>query len=82
MSIEILIYVLIGMAIGAAVMFWSCPRVIDLGKAIRNREHKFGESDSYFLCDVIRNGERLPALFTREQVNTALARADRNPEDT
>ena len=53
-----------------------------LSEMVNNTEHKFGEQSSYFPVNVImENGETIPALFTKDQIDTAVERAARNPED-
>ena len=44
---------------------------------VDNKERKFGEVMEYYPCRI--DGE--PALFTRHQMDIAILRARRNPED-
>lgn len=42
-----------------------------------NIDRKFGEEINYFPCMI----DNRPALFTRYQIDEAICRAERNPED-
>ena len=46
-------------------------------EAVKNTERKFGECTEYVPCMV----DGKPALFTRHQLDQAMAQAERNPED-
>ncbi|MGV8863292.1 MAG: hypothetical protein ACOH2T_19260 [Pseudomonas sp.] len=55
---------------------------IDMTREILNKDRKFGSQERYIPVVVYtRNGERLPALLTNDQVVTAIMRAASNPED-
>ena len=55
---------------------------IDMRKPIVNLDHEFGEASTYFRADVIgMDGRRRAALFTADQLQKAVDRALRNPED-
>lgn len=54
----------------------------DLRAPIDNAQHKFGEAGAYYRAEIIDGGgNRRAALFTHEQLMTAVRRARRNPED-
>jgi hypothetical protein len=56
--------------------------MIDLGKAIKNTERKFGSADTYFFSPVkLSTGELVYGLFTEHEVTTAIKRAEGNLED-
>jgi hypothetical protein len=56
--------------------------MIDLGKAIKNTERKFGSVDVYYFSPVkLATGETVYALFTEREVTTAVKRAEGNLED-
>jgi len=49
---------------------------------VENKDRKFGENPYYFpamMHDI--NGSQFPALFTNDQIQVAIDRATRNPED-
>lgn len=49
---------------------------------VLNKDRKFGASLFYYPCIVTNEqGERAGALFTQDEINKALIRAERNPED-
>ena len=50
---------------------------IDTTEEVQNLDRKFGSCLFYLPCMI--DGE--PALFTKSQIDEALARAARNPED-
>ena len=54
----------------------------DMTRPIHNAAHKFGEGQIYYRA-IIRDerGKRVAALFTADQLDDAVARARRNPED-
>jgi len=53
-----------------------------LDEPVGNSEHKFGEAGTYFRMDVIdADGGRKVAFFTEAQIQVAIDRATRNPED-
>lgn len=54
----------------------------DLTRPIRNTARRFGSSQDYYPGSVrIPSGKVVPALFTADQLNDAVARAKLNPED-
>lgn len=53
-----------------------------VNEIIENTERKFGSWRSYYPCIIIfGNGQKVNALFTRNQILTAVKRAVKNPED-
>lgn len=55
---------------------------IDKNESVENRDRKFGADPFYFPAYVTKHtGEVVPALFTAEQINVAIERAKKNPED-
>ena len=55
---------------------------IILEEMVDNKERKFGSTDKYYPAHVIdEDGIENPALFTQDQIATAIQRALRNPED-
>lgn len=55
---------------------------IDSRKPVENAGHKFGEAATYYRGKVIdQGGVAREALFTADQLATAMERAERNPED-
>lgn len=55
---------------------------IDSRTPVENADHKFGEAAAYYRGKVIdRDGTAREALFTADQLATAMERAERNPED-
>ena len=55
---------------------------IDMRKPIVNLDHEFGEASAYFRAEVIGlDGRIRAALFTDDQLQKAVDRALRNPED-
>lgn len=55
---------------------------IVLDERVVNKDRNFGSSLGYFPAWVFDfRGQRKPALFTRDQIKTAMIRAEENPED-
>lgn len=55
---------------------------IILEEQLDNTERIFGSGVSYYPVYVTKvNGEEVPALFTEDQINIAIRRAERNLED-
>jgi len=55
--------------------------VIRIDELVENKERKFGRSKYYYPCRVVNeDGENVNALFTQEQINDAIFRAERNSE--
>lgn len=50
---------------------------------VKNTEHKFGETGGVYYPVYIEdeNGNEVPAMFTKGQIDVAISRAARNPED-
>ena len=49
---------------------------------VLNDARRFGSAPRYLPAEIVAvDGTRRPALFTRDQINTAIARAQVNPED-
>lgn len=56
--------------------------VIRIDEVVENKERKFGSNKYYYPCRVVNeDGETINALFTQEQINDAIFRAEKNPED-
>lgn len=56
--------------------------VIRIDEVVENKERKFGSNIYYYPCRVVtESGETVNALFTQEQINDAVFRAEQNPED-
>jgi hypothetical protein len=58
--------------------------VIYTEEVVENTERKFGSwsEQGYYPAFVIReDGTKQPALFTKNQIETAVVRAKKNPED-
>ena len=55
--------------------------VIRIDELVENKERKFGRSKYYYPCRVVNeDGGNVNALFTQEQINDAIFRAERNSE--
>ncbi len=55
---------------------------IHLAEKVENKDRRFGSQLEYFPVMVAYSGgETSPALFTKSQIEKAIARAERNPED-
>ena len=55
---------------------------IDLKEEVINKERTFGSNTSYYPAYIVlSDGKEVPALFTMDQLNIAMARAARNVED-
>jgi hypothetical protein len=53
-----------------------------LEEEVLNTERKFGSDTKYFPAYVkFTDGEHLPAMFTLDQIEDAIERANKNPED-
>ena len=60
----------------------SVKSKINMNEEVINKERTFGSNTSYYPAYVVlSDGKEVPALFTMEQLNTAMARAARNVED-
>lgn len=71
--------VLIASVVAHIAGYGKLPR---LDEPVENSEHKFGEAGTYFRVDVIdADGDRKVAFFTEAQIQVAIDRAARNPED-
>ena len=55
--------------------------VLFLQERVVNSKRRFGQTEHYFPCTVVVGNKRVPALFTPDQVRTAMNRARENPED-
>ena len=56
--------------------------VIRLDEVVENKDRKFGSGKHYYPCQIATDDGRLVnALFTQDQLNDAIFRAERNPED-
>jgi hypothetical protein len=57
---------------------------IVIDEVVENKERKFGSDTKYYPCIIEISGilgYSENALFTRKQINEAIIRAERNPED-
>ena len=55
---------------------------LDMTEMVENTLHKFGEGKEYFPCYITTtDGFQVPALFTEHQIDEAIERAEKNPED-
>lgn len=55
---------------------------IYLNEKVDNQDRKFGSSNEYYPCRLEdEDGNDVNALFTKDQIATAVQRALRNPED-
>lgn len=54
-----------------------------LGKLVQveNRDKKFNENKCYYSTWIKVNGKTVPVMFTQDQIESAIYRAKRNPED-
>ena len=60
----------------------SLDSKIEMKEEVINKNRAFGSSTSYFPAYVVlTDGKEVPALFTMDQLNIAMARASRNVED-
>ncbi len=48
---------------------------------VENKERKFGSQLEYYPCKIITPSGEANALFTKNQIEVAIERAARNPED-
>ena len=55
---------------------------IVLGEIVLNEKRKFGSLKHYYPCSILDvDGTEAPAMFSKDQIVKAMARADKNPED-
>lgn len=55
---------------------------IEMTDEVENKSRKFGSNLTYFPCYIVtKSGEKIEALFTHDQMETAIERAQSNPED-
>ena len=55
---------------------------IYLSEKVKNKERKFGSQLEYYPCKIIlADGTEKNALFTKNQINVAIDRANKNIED-
>lgn len=55
---------------------------IRLDELVENKDRKFGANNYYYPCKIVfDNGDEFNALFTKDQIEVAIERAYRNPED-
>lgn len=51
-------------------------------EAVSNKDRHFGSEEVYYPCRMVMpDGTEAPALFTRTQLEVAMGRAKKNPED-
>jgi hypothetical protein len=56
--------------------------ILHESEEVANSDRRLGQAQRYFPATVVLlDGQRMPALFTQEQVQTAIDRARYNPED-
>ncbi len=56
--------------------------IICMNEVVKNADRRFGANLEYYPCYIeTEDGERAPALFTLNDLETAMERAERNPED-
>ena len=68
-------------AFGAGVVYSMYFTSIEVAK-IENLERKFGASVDYFYIGNLKHeGEKIDLLLTRQELNTAIGRAEANSED-
>lgn len=55
---------------------------IKMKEEVENKDRLFGSTTSYYPAYIVKSdGEEVPALFTAKQLERAMERASRNPED-
>jgi hypothetical protein len=55
---------------------------IETSERVTNKERRFGSNLEYFPCIVVDDsGKQIDALFTRNQLEVAAKRAEKNKED-
>lgn len=60
----------------------SLKSTIKMEEELTNKERTFGSNLSYFPAEIeLIDGTKINALFTMGQLNRAMTRAARNPED-
>ena len=56
--------------------------LLDKSEVVENKDRKFGSATEYYPIYIKRrNGDLVPALFTLDQIQSAIDRATKNPED-
>jgi hypothetical protein len=56
--------------------------VIRIDELVENKDRKFGSNKYYYPVQVVtEDGHLVNALFTQDQINDAIFRAEKNPED-
>ena len=55
--------------------------IIKVREKVNNVEPRFGSQKEYYPCNIECCGFSTPALFTKNQIDVAIDRAMRNPED-
>jgi len=55
--------------------------VVKADELVSNKDRKFGSADEYFPCFLEKDGEKIPMLFTHSDIQVAVERAQKNPED-
>jgi len=51
-------------------------------EVVENKDRRFGQALHYYPCHIEdKDGNIVNALFTDDQINDAIKRADENPED-
>ena len=60
----------------------SLKSKIETGERVTNKERKFGSNLEYFPCVITDDtGNEIDALFTKNQLDVAAKRAEKNKED-
>jgi len=54
---------------------------IYLTEVVENKKFRFGQTDHYYPCFIEGTDGTFPALFTKDQIEVAMKRAETNLED-
>ena len=55
---------------------------IYLNDIVENKDRKFGSNNQYVVCNIeFEDGRVLPAMFTLSNIELAINRSNKNPED-
>lgn len=55
--------------------------IIDVNESVKNKDRKFGACLNYIPSNILIHGKEEKALFTMNELQVAIDRAKRNPED-
>ncbi len=61
--------------------YYPFKSYIDMYEVVKNKDPHHLAQRLYYPCIVYREGRKMPALFTENQLLSAIHRASRNPED-